>query len=63
MVHCGGWVTGLLAEDLHEHHNEGYHEDGLLRLLVGLNRKWKRFDNSGLMRVPAGVERRQSDRG
>jgi hypothetical protein len=50
--HCGGWVTEHLLEELQEHHSEGYREDRLARLIVGVRRNWRRFDGAGLMAVP-----------
>lgn len=55
-VHCGGWVTEALHEELQEHWDENYRKDGLGRLLVGVRRKWSRFDG-GLMPYPAPVKR------
>ncbi len=51
-VHCGGWVTGTLLEELEEHVAEGYKEDRLHRLLVGVKRRWQRFSGAGLMMIP-----------
>lgn len=50
--HCGGWVTEGLMEELEEHFEEGYKEDRLARLIVGIKRKWVKFSGSGLMQIP-----------
>jgi hypothetical protein len=50
---CGGWIFEAVREDIHEHVSE---YPGLalplLRLEVGMRRKWRRFDGAGLMRAP-----------
>lgn len=62
---CGGWVYGLVEEDLVEHWNERIERRDweqskgmvvdmffdLARLLVGIRRKWTRR-NGALMRIP-----------
>lgn len=56
MVHCGGWVTGSLVDELLEHLEEGYKVDRIHRLVVGAHRReWQRFDGKGLMPVPARI--------
>jgi hypothetical protein len=49
--HCGGWLTYGLRDELDEHWDEGYREDRLGRLIVGVRRDWQRF-GGGLMPVP-----------
>ena len=50
---CGGFLHGGVFDDIEEHTRE-YPElaFGLLRLAVGMKRKWKRFDTEGLMKMP-----------
>ena len=60
-VNCGGWMFGGVLLDIEEHPPE-YPElaFGLLRLVVGMRRGWKRFGDPALMpveRVPAGIAR------
>lgn len=57
MVHCGGYIITGARDDLQDHINEGHKEDRLHRLVVGMRRKWKRFDGAGLLPVPALVVR------
>lgn len=49
---CGGWQYYALADEMDEHINEypmlAY---GLLRIQIGLRRKWRRFDLAGLMPI------------
>lgn len=49
--HCGGWCYGSIKEELEEHYFEGYREDGLQSLLIGIRRGWKAFDGDGLLEV------------
>lgn len=51
---CGGWIFQEVREEIEEHALEypivAY---SLLRFVVAARRQWKRFDDSGLMPVPA----------
>lgn len=52
---CHGFLYGGVLEDLEEHRYNGYpfaKTMGLMRLIVGIRRDWKRFDGRGLMAVP-----------
>jgi hypothetical protein len=52
---CRGFAHGGVQEDLEEHRHNGYRGAkavGLLRLIAGMRRDWKRFDGAGLMAVP-----------
>jgi hypothetical protein len=64
---CGGYMVGggAIQQDIREHVSEyrslAY---GLWRLVVGIRRKWQRFDGAGLMpieHVPAGIQRVMAD--
>lgn len=50
---CGGFVHEAVREDIEEHVREypalGF---GLSRLVIGMRRKWVRFDRAELMPVP-----------
>lgn len=48
---CNGYCTSGVQEDIREHADE-YRSAGLWRLVVGQRRKWKRFDEEGLMPIP-----------
>lgn len=37
--HCGGWVMGSIKDELMEHYDEGYREDGLQHLVIGIRRQ------------------------
>jgi hypothetical protein len=50
--HCGGYCFGGMREELEEHYSEGYREDSLPRLLIGIRRGWKAFRGDGLLLVP-----------
>lgn len=52
-INCGGFSYHGLDEEMAEHVDE-YPElgNGLLRIQVGLRRKWRRFDQAGLMPIP-----------
>ena len=52
MAECGGFLSGGVGEDIHDHWLEGGHGFGLARLDVGISRKWRRFDGVGLMALP-----------
>lgn len=55
---CDGWLFGCVLEDIQEHalgmgvfnHRDGYGSEPA-RLVVGMRRKWQRFDGIGLMGV------------
>jgi hypothetical protein len=49
--HCGGACFGAVKEDLIEHYDSGYREDGLEALVVGIRRKWKDLQGDGLLPV------------
>lgn len=56
---CGGFLHAGVLEDLYEHASE-YPSiaAGILRIKVGAQRAWRRFDKAGLMpvpRMPAGI--------
>ena len=53
--HCGGYCFGQIQEELQEHYSDGYREDNLRELLVGVHRGWKAFDSDRLLPLPAGV--------
>ncbi len=55
MAHCGYEMSGGLHDELLEHVEAKYSEDGIGRLVVGMRRKWQRFDGRGLMPVPPRV--------
>jgi len=50
--HCNGWPIGSISQDLIEHFGNGYKEDGIARLIVGMRRKWNKF-SGGLFKVPS----------
>jgi hypothetical protein len=50
--HCGGWIYGNVKTDLEEHYHEGYREDELKRLVIGIRRQWKTFRGDKLLPVP-----------
>jgi hypothetical protein len=50
--HCGGYCFGGIEEELAEHYLEGYREDDLQRLLIGIRRGWKAFRGDGLLPIP-----------
>lgn len=51
---CGGYIFSEVSEELHEHAQE-YPPFALplMRIAVGIRRKWRRFDKAGHMAVPA----------
>lgn len=52
-AHCGGWLHHGIEEDLEEHRFDLVPERAfLLRAIVGIRRRWRRFDGDGLMPVP-----------
>lgn len=54
MAECGGYMHGGLEDDLAEHINEALPwSRQAARLVVGMRRKWLRFDGAALMAVPA----------
>jgi hypothetical protein len=61
LAHCGYEMSGGLHDELLEHVGEGYTEDRLGRLVVGMRRKWQRFDRTGLMPVPPMIPRPKYD--
>jgi hypothetical protein len=48
---CGGILLHAVGQEIHEHATE-YGRQGLWRLVVGANRKWRRFDGNSLMPLP-----------
>lgn len=48
---CDGHIFTAVLEDIQEHLDSGY-GFGLARLVVGMRRRWARFDSAGLMAVP-----------
>jgi len=52
--HCGGYLFGGVYEDLKEHVSEALPWSmQAARLVVGMRRKWRRFNGGGLMTVGA----------
>lgn len=61
-VECNGWLFGAVEEDLAGHveygpwsDDESRHPIRLsrpARLVVGMRRRWQRFDGTGLMAIP-----------
>lgn len=49
---CNGFLYGGVREDLEEHRHELCCDITLLRLIVGMRRRWRKRDGS-LMAVPA----------
>lgn len=65
---CGNWVYECVHEDLREHfdEHEGYNQLFLGRAVVGMRRRWQRFDGEGLMPVlqePASFYAAQPEQG
>lgn len=59
-VNCGGWVFEQVREEIEEHAKE-YPRLALplLRIAVGMKRRWRRFVGDTLMpipRIPPGIE-------
>jgi hypothetical protein len=50
--HCGGACFGAVKEDLIEHYDSGYRENGLEALVVGIRRKWAASQGEGLLPLP-----------
>ena len=48
---CGGAMHGGIEQDISEHVSEYPRQIGLMRLKIGMNRRWRRFDGAGLMPV------------
>lgn len=61
VAQCGGYVFTLVLDDLRDHLAElvapGY-QIRLLRLIIGMERQWQRFDGQGLMPVPPPLPKR-----
>lgn len=57
---CGGWVYGLVFEDLAEHRGETAATFAWARLVVGMRRRWKRRDGALMptSRLVTDAERR-----
>lgn len=52
--HCGGFLFGGVHDDLEEHIHELLPWSGkAARFVIGMRRKWKRFDGNGVMREPS----------
>lgn len=55
---CGGFIHCYLTEEMEEHIDEyrggqgAAMTFGLARIKKGIERKWQRFDGTGLMRLP-----------
>ena len=47
---CGEWIYGGVRKEIAEHYHDGYTQVG--RLLVGIQRRWSRFNGQGLMPIP-----------
>jgi hypothetical protein len=54
--HCGGSVHTGVKADLQEHWDEGYREDNLQKLIMGMNRGWKSFRGEGLLDIPEEIK-------
>ena len=54
LAECGGWLYSGVPDDIHEHAANGYgaYPMSVLRLAVGMRRKWRRRSGD-LMPVPA----------
>lgn len=51
---CGGYILEEAIEELREHAEEYPHlAVPLLRIIAGARRRWRRFNNGGLMPLPA----------
>jgi hypothetical protein len=50
--YCGGFLIEGIEIELEEHYHEGYREDNLVRIMIGMRRKWKTFAGDRLMRMP-----------
>lgn len=50
---CGGFLHGGVLEDIEEHIND-YPDirTGLIRLAIGMKRRWRRFSADALMPIP-----------
>lgn len=48
---CSGFLYGAIAEDIHEHAQEGYGV-GVKMLAIGIYKKWKRRDGN-IWRIPS----------
>jgi hypothetical protein len=48
---CGGFLHGGVDEDIYEHVRD-YRRPDLLRLVVGIRRKWQRKRGAGLRQIP-----------
>jgi ribosomal protein L24E len=55
--HCGGYCFGSIKEELAEHYNEGYQEEDLQWLLIGISRGWKTLRGDELLAVPQPEEK------
>ena len=51
-IHCGSYCFGDIEEELVEHYDEGYREDNLQKLLIGMRRQWRSFGEEGLLPLP-----------
>lgn len=52
LAECGGWCYTAVAEDIHEHANDGWYGKGVIMLSVGIGRQWRKR-NGDLWRVPS----------
>ena len=50
---CGGFLFQGVLDDLEGHIGESAADFRFLRLIVGIRRKWLRFDGAGLMKAVA----------
>jgi len=50
--HCGGYCFGEISEELKEHYEDGYREDNLQRLLIGIRCGWKASQGDGFLPIP-----------
>jgi hypothetical protein len=60
--HCGGWLFGGVQEDLQDHISEVLPWSmRAARLVVGMRRKWRRFDGNGMMSQASGDKAMQGE--
>jgi hypothetical protein len=41
---CGGYIYGMVEEDIHEHASEGHYGFDVKKLAIGMSRDWRRRD-------------------
>ena len=52
-INCGGYIFGEVCDEIKEHAEE-YSKLALplMRLVVGMKRRWRKFNGEGLMTIP-----------